>query len=98
MNSFLSYMGGKSLLTKKIIPLIPQHQCYCEVFSGAAWLLFRKEESEVEIINDINSDLVTLYRRCLISPPSTTGFYGTVDELSLISLTNRSYIFCLCST
>ena len=52
MNSFLSYMGGKSLLTKKIIPLIPQHQCYCEVFSGAAWLLFRKEESEVEIIND----------------------------------------------
>jgi DNA adenine methylase len=55
-------MGGKSLLTKKIIPLIPQHQCYCEVFSGAAWLLFRKEESEVEIINDINSDLVTLYR------------------------------------
>jgi len=62
MNSFLSYMGGKSLLTKKIIPLIPQHQCYCEVFSGAAWLLFRKEESEVEIINDINSDLVTLYR------------------------------------
>ena len=62
MNSFLSYMGGKSLLTKKIIPLIPQHQCYCEVFSVAAWLLFRKEESEVEIINDINSDLVTLYR------------------------------------
>jgi len=51
MNSFLSYMGGKSLLTKKIIPLIPQHQCYCEVFSGAAWLLFRKEESEVEIID-----------------------------------------------
>lgn len=62
MNSILNYMGGKSLLTKKIIPLIPQHQCYCEVFSGAAWLLFRKEESEVEIINDINSDLVTLYR------------------------------------
>jgi DNA adenine methylase len=55
-------MGGKSLLTKKIIPKIPSHKCYCEVFAGAAWLLFRKEESEVEIINDINTDLVTLYR------------------------------------
>ena len=62
MNSFLKYMGGKSRLTKKIIPLIPEHTCYCEVFAGASWLLFRKEESTVEIINDINSDLVTLYR------------------------------------
>lgn len=62
MNSFLAYMGGKSLLAKKIITKIPEHNCYCEVFAGAAWLLFKKEESEVEIINDINTDLVTLYR------------------------------------
>lgn len=62
MNSFLSWMGGKSLLANKIIPKIPPHTCYCEVFAGAAWLLFRKEESKVEIINDINTDLVTLYR------------------------------------
>ncbi len=60
--SFLSYLGGKSLLANKIIPLIPQHSCYCEVFAGAAWVLFKKDESEVEIINDINTDLVTLYR------------------------------------
>jgi len=62
MNSFIAYMGGKSLLTKKIITKIPEPNCYCEVFAGAAWLLFRKEESDVEIINDINTDLVTLYR------------------------------------
>jgi DNA adenine methylase len=55
-------MGGKSLLAKKIVTRMPQHNCYCEVFAGAAWLLFKKEESEVEIINDINTDLVTLYR------------------------------------
>lgn len=60
--SFLSYLGGKSLLANKIIPRIPDHSCYCEVFAGASWILFKKEPSKVEIINDINTDLVTLYR------------------------------------
>lgn len=62
MRSFLSYRGGKSLLASKILTRIPEHHCYCEAFAGAAWILFRKEESKVEIINDINTDLVTLYR------------------------------------
>ena len=60
MKSFLSYLGGKSLLANKIIPRIPKHHCYCEVFAGAAWMLFKKEESKVEILNDINVDLGTL--------------------------------------
>lgn len=60
--SFLSWIGGKSRLAKQIIPLIPNHQCYCEVFAGAAWVLFKKEQSEAEILNDINKDLITLYR------------------------------------
>lgn len=60
--SFISYVGGKSKLTDQIIPLIPSHDCYAEVFAGAAWLLFKKNPSKVEIVNDINADLVTLYR------------------------------------
>lgn len=55
-------MGGKSLLAKRIIERIPAHSCYVEPFAGAAWVLFRKPESTVEVLNDINLDIVTLYR------------------------------------
>jgi DNA adenine methylase len=58
------WVGGKSRLTKRIIERIPEHSCYCEPFAGAAWVLFRKEESTVEVINDINREIITLYR-CL---------------------------------
>lgn len=62
--SFMAWMGGKSQLAKTIIPKIPEHHCYAEVFAGAGWVLFKKSEnvSRVEILNDVNSDLVTLYR------------------------------------
>lgn len=64
MKSFLNYLGGKSRLVKTIVPRIPEHECYCEVFGGAGWVLFGKEErvSKSEILNDVNSELVTLYR------------------------------------
>ncbi len=62
MNSVLSYIGGKSRLSKDIIPLIPPHKTYIEVFAGAAWIFFRKEPSKCEVLNDKDGELVSFYR------------------------------------
>ena len=62
MNSPLAYIGGKSKLARTIVEMMPAHEAYCEVFAGAAWVLFRKEQVRCETINDLDSDLVTFYR------------------------------------
>lgn len=61
-HSFSGWVGGKSQLAKTIIKMMPAHKTYCEVFGGAGWVLFKKSASSVEIINDVNSELVNLYR------------------------------------
>ncbi|WP_425447713.1 DNA adenine methylase [Dethiothermospora halolimnae] len=58
----ISRMGGKSKLRKQIIELIPEHTCYCEPFFGAGWVYFGKNPSKVEAINDIDGELVNLFK------------------------------------
>jgi hypothetical protein len=56
-------MGGKRRLADRVIPLFPAHECYVEVFADDAALYFmRPQAAPVEVLNDINGDLVTLYR------------------------------------
>ncbi len=46
-----------------IVSLFPvDYGKYVEVFGGAAWVLFHKEQTEKEVYNDFNSLLVNLFR------------------------------------
>ena len=56
------WVGGKRRLAKKILPLFPKHTAYVEPFCGGAALFFLKDESKVEVLNDLNGELVNLYR------------------------------------
>lgn len=59
----IPWMGGNRRLANRLIPLFPPHECYVEVFAGGAALYFlRPQLAPVEILNDINGELVNLYR------------------------------------
>jgi len=63
MKSPLNYLGEKSRLAERIAGMLPKdHVCYCEPFCGAAWILFRKNPSKSEVINDQDGELVTFWR------------------------------------
>ncbi len=64
MKSFIPWVGGKSLLTKKIVSLFSDDiDWYIEVFGGGGLVLFYKENhAKLEVYNDFNSNLVNLFR------------------------------------
>lgn len=64
MNSFIGWVGGKKLLRKEIFSRFPNGiKRYIEPFGGAAWVLFYKDKhADMEVYNDINGQLVNLFR------------------------------------
>lgn len=65
MHPIIPWAGGKRRLAKQLLPLIEttEHACYVEPFAGGAAMLFaRSSPAKAEVLNDVHSELVTLYR------------------------------------
>lgn len=59
------YLGGKRLLAKTIVPIIEKipHNVYAEPFVGMGGIFFRRtKRPKCEAINDINNELVNMFR------------------------------------
>ena len=54
--------GGKRGLTKTLLDRLPPHRAYVEVFAGSAKLLFAKEPSQREVMNDLNGEVTNFFR------------------------------------
>jgi len=57
----ISYVGGKRTLAKQIIARFPEHTTYVEAFAGGAQVLFHKEPSKVEVLNDLDAEILNFW-------------------------------------
>jgi hypothetical protein len=58
----IRYHGSKWRLAPWIISHFPKHQAYVEFFGGGAAVLLRKTRSRVEVYNDLDVQVVNLFR------------------------------------
>jgi len=58
----LRFHGGKFRLAPWIIKHFPEHRCYVEPFGGAASILMQKSRTYAEIYNDLDSEIVNVFR------------------------------------
>jgi len=86
----LRYHGGKWRLAPWIITHLPPHRVYVEPFGGGASVLMRKPRAITEIFNDLDDDVVNVFRVLRETPealaaalaltPFSRAEYGTLYE------------------
>ncbi len=97
--------GGKSSLAKWIVSHFPEHRVYMEPLCGSAAVLLAKPRSFVEIINDLDEQIVAMWRALKSQPeqlaallwatPYTAANWreqpvGDIDQAVLLMAQGRS--------
>lgn len=68
MNAILKYAGGKWRIAPWILSFFPPHKVYCEPYFGSGAVFFSKSACNIETINDIDGNVVNLFRVCRNHP------------------------------
>lgn len=61
MKAIMKYPGSKWSIARWIIDFFPEHHSYLELFFGSGAILFNKERSNIETVNDLDGNVVNLF-------------------------------------
>lgn len=79
--------GGKFAMADRLIAFFPPHRAYTEAFGGAAGVLLQKPRAHEEIYNDLDDDIVNLFR--VLQDPQTEA--RLLDLLRVTPFARREF-------
>jgi DNA adenine methylase len=62
------YYGAKQRLARRIVSSLPPHNAWVEAFCGSAAITLAKPPAPIEVINDLDNDIVNLFRQLREKP------------------------------
>lgn len=77
MRAVLKYPGSKWNIAGDLAELIPPHHSYVEPYFGSGAVLFTKAPSDIETVNDLDGDVVNLFRCIQQDPGRLAGLVMT---------------------
>lgn len=90
----LRYPGGKWKLAKWVISHFPQHDFYVEPYGGAASVLMQKPRTQGEIYNDLDGDVVNVFR--VLRDPKTAAELERLVRLTPFAYEEYQQAYELC--
>ncbi len=92
MRTVLKYPGAKNRIADWICSFIPEHKVYLEPYAGSLAVLFHKQPSHIETVNDLNGEVVNYFKvlrdngeelkRLIELTPYSRGEYERAYEVS----------------
>ncbi|MEX2410507.1 MAG: DNA adenine methylase [Candidatus Paceibacterota bacterium] len=62
------YFGSKNRIALQLCKDLPRHNCWVEAFCGSASLTLAKPPAPIEVINDIDSEIVNVFKQLRENP------------------------------
>lgn len=63
VNAPFGYFGSKNKIALQLCRELPKHNCWVEAFCGSAALTLAKPPAPIEVINDIDSEIVNVFKQ-----------------------------------
>lgn len=63
INTPFGYFGSKNKIAQHLCSNLPPHMCWVEAFCGSAALTLAKRKAPIEVINDIDSEIVNVFKQ-----------------------------------